>query len=94
MTPREHDVLACLARGFNQDAIAEELVVTPKTVATHIPRILSKLGVHSRAAAVAYAHQHLRDDAREFEAHAFTGLDAGEGRAQAPDPHSDIVPTR
>jgi DNA-binding NarL/FixJ family response regulator len=94
LTPRERDVLACLARGLNQNAIAAELVVTPKTVATHIQRILSKLGVHSRAAAVAYAHQHLRDDVREFEAHALAGLDAGEGRAQKPDPHSDVVPTR
>ena len=69
LTPRERDVLTHLARGLNQNAIAAELVVTPKTVATHIQRILSKLGVHSRAEAVAYAHQHLRDEVSDLEAH-------------------------
>lgn len=57
LTPREHEVLALLARGRNQMAIAAELVISPKTVATHIQRILSKLGVHSRAEAVALAHR-------------------------------------
>ena len=94
LTPREREVLVRLAQGLNQDAIAAELVVTPKTVATHIQRILSKLGVHSRAEAVAYAHQHLRDEVWEFEAHALGGADPGEGQAQAPDPHSDFVQMR
>jgi DNA-binding NarL/FixJ family response regulator len=57
LTPREHQVLALLARGHNQMMIAAELVISPKTVATHIQRILSKLGVHSRAEAVALAHR-------------------------------------
>lgn len=57
LTPREREVLVLLALGWNQDAIARELVVTPKTVATHIQRVLTKLGVHSRAQAVAEAHR-------------------------------------
>ena len=57
LTPREREVLVLLARGRNQSDIAAELVVTPKTVATHIQRVLSKLGLHSRAEAVAYAHR-------------------------------------
>ncbi len=83
LTPRERDVLMHLARGLNQNAIAAELVVTPKTVATHIQRILSKLGVHSRAEAVAYAHQHLRDEVSDFEAHGLEREDDG-GRLAPP----------
>jgi DNA-binding NarL/FixJ family response regulator len=58
LTPREQEILALLASGLDQRAIAERLVISPKTVATHIQRILGKLGVRSRAQAVAYAHRH------------------------------------
>ena len=37
--------------------VAEQLVIAPKTVATHVDHILSKLGVHSRAKAVALAYR-------------------------------------
>jgi len=57
-------VLDLLADGRSQDEIARELFITPKTVATHIQRILSKLGVHGRAQAVAVA---LRNGTREHE---------------------------
>ena len=53
LTPREREILALLASGRDQRAIAAELVISSKTVATHIQRILAKLGVHSRAEAVA-----------------------------------------
>jgi DNA-binding NarL/FixJ family response regulator len=58
LTPREQEILELLAAGLDQRAIAERLVISPKTVATHIQRILGKLGVRSRAQAVAYAHRH------------------------------------
>jgi DNA-binding NarL/FixJ family response regulator len=58
LTPREQEILDLLAAGLDQRAIAERLVISPKTVATHIQRILGKLGVRSRAQAVAYAHRH------------------------------------
>jgi DNA-binding NarL/FixJ family response regulator len=58
LTPRELEILDLLAAGFDQRSIAEQLVISPKTVATHIQRILGKLGVRSRAQAVAYAHRH------------------------------------
>ena len=58
LTSREEEILRLLAAGLDQAAIAALLVISPKTVATHIQRILGKLGVRSRAQAVAFAHQH------------------------------------
>ena len=55
LTKRERQVLELLAEGRQQDEIARELVISPKTVATHIQRILGKLEVRSRAQAVAVA---------------------------------------
>jgi DNA-binding NarL/FixJ family response regulator len=57
LTVREREVLKLLARGLNQVQIASTLVISPKTVGTHIQRVLAKLGVHSRAQAVAFAHE-------------------------------------
>ena len=69
LTSREREVLELLAQGLDQEQIAASLVISTKTVATHIQRTLAKLGVHSRAQAVAYAHRTglLRAD---FQAHA------------------------
>jgi len=53
LTPREAEILSLLVDGHDQDGIAHDLVISPKTVSTHIQRILAKLGVHSRAQAVA-----------------------------------------
>jgi DNA-binding NarL/FixJ family response regulator len=58
LTTREREVLRLLAAGRSQTAVALELVISPKTVGTHIQRILTKLGAHSRAEAVALAHRH------------------------------------
>lgn len=57
LTRRERQVLQLLAQGLEEKRIAEALVLSPKTVATHIQRILRKLDVHSRAAAVAMAYR-------------------------------------
>jgi DNA-binding NarL/FixJ family response regulator len=57
LTDRELDVLKLLAEGLDEKRIAERLFIAPKTVATHIQRLLPKLGVHSRAEAVAFAHR-------------------------------------
>jgi two-component system response regulator FixJ len=67
LTPREHEVLDLLAEGYRQDEIAEKLVISPKTVATHIQRVLTKLEVRSRAEAVGLA---LRTEHRDFTGHA------------------------
>lgn len=55
LTRREREVLDLLADGRDASAIASELYISPKTVATHIQHILAKLGVNSRAKAVAHA---------------------------------------
>jgi RNA polymerase sigma factor (sigma-70 family) len=55
LTKREQEVLDLLAEGHPQDEIARELVISPKTVSTHIQRILGKLEVRSRAQAVSVA---------------------------------------
>jgi DNA-binding NarL/FixJ family response regulator len=57
LTTRESEVLGLLAEGLSANQIAGELVISPKTVATHVQRILRKLGVHSRTQAVALAYE-------------------------------------
>ncbi len=57
LTGREREVLQLLAAGKSQPEIAAALVISPKTCAKHIERILEKLGVHSRAQAVAAAYR-------------------------------------
>jgi len=62
LTRRELEVLRLLACGLDQADIARDLVITPKTVEKHIEHILLKLGVHSRAQAVALAFQERLDE--------------------------------
>jgi DNA-binding NarL/FixJ family response regulator len=57
LTVREVEVLQGLAQGMSQNQIAQQLIISPKTVGTHIQRILFKLDVHSRAEAVAAAYR-------------------------------------
>jgi len=57
LTPRENEVLRLLAEGLTAAQIAAKLVISPKTVATHVQRILAKLGVHGRTQAVALAYE-------------------------------------
>jgi PAS domain S-box-containing protein len=58
LTPRETEILQFLAEGLSTVQIAGMLFISPVTVRNHIQRILQKLGVHTKLAAVAYAHQH------------------------------------
>ena len=50
-------MLRLLREGLDQAAIAERLVISPKTVGSHLERVLAKLGAHSRAEAVALAYR-------------------------------------
>jgi DNA-binding NarL/FixJ family response regulator len=58
LTRREHEVLALMAEGLQQREMARRLVVSPKTVATHVENVLRKLGAHSQAQAIAIAYRH------------------------------------
>lgn len=58
LTPRELEVLLLVARGKTNRVIAQELVISEKTVASHVSHIFTKLGVTSRSAATAYAYDH------------------------------------
>lgn len=58
LTHRELEVLGLLAAGNKPAQIAAELVLSPKTVSTHLQHIFAKLGVNSQGQAVAVA---LRD---------------------------------
>jgi DNA-binding NarL/FixJ family response regulator len=75
LTPRERQVLKMLSDGLSQNEIAAELVISPKTVGTHLQHILSKLEVHSRTQAVALAHRY----GDEVQAHLFASEDATVG---------------
>jgi len=55
LTKREVQVLALVAAGNSNRAIAAELFLSEKTVERHLSNILTKLGVGSRTAAAAYA---------------------------------------
>jgi PAS domain S-box-containing protein len=58
LTRRELEVLRLLATGLGTRAMADKLHVSPATVRNHLQNISSKLGVHSRLEAVAYATRH------------------------------------
>jgi DNA-binding NarL/FixJ family response regulator len=57
LTARETEVLRLLAEGLEQDGIAGQLFISRRTVGTHIENITRKLGVRSRAQAVALAYR-------------------------------------
>jgi HD-GYP domain-containing protein (c-di-GMP phosphodiesterase class II) len=58
LTQREVEVLRLLARGLSNRAIADRLVISPKTVANHVEHIYSKIAASSRAEASLFAMHH------------------------------------
>lgn len=54
LTPREREILVLLTKGSDNQMIARELVISPETARTHIQKVLTKLGVHSRLEAAAF----------------------------------------
>jgi NarL family two-component system response regulator LiaR len=55
LTPRELEVLTLIAEGMGNKEIAQELVISEKTVKNHINNIFSKLHVSDRSQAMLYA---------------------------------------
>ncbi|MBF6976203.1 response regulator transcription factor [Streptococcus macedonicus] len=58
LTMRERDILRLLAKGYDNQTIADELFISLKTVKTHVSNILAKLEVDDRTQAVVYAFKH------------------------------------
>jgi len=58
LTEREVEVLRLIAGGLNNREIADELVISEKTVKTHVSNILSKLHLQDRTQAAIYALRH------------------------------------
>lgn len=57
LSPREKQVLGCLAAGMSADTIAGQLFLSRNTIRTHVHNMLKKLHVHSALAAVALARR-------------------------------------
>lgn len=58
LTPREMDVLSCIAKGFSNQDIAQALFVSEKTVKNHLTNIFRKLNVNDRTQVLIYVLKH------------------------------------
>ncbi|MBI5033799.1 MAG: response regulator transcription factor [Chloroflexi bacterium] len=58
LTPRQREILALIAEGLTNQQIADKLVLSPFTVATHRANIMQKLNLHNRTELIRYAMKH------------------------------------
>jgi two-component system response regulator NreC len=61
LTPREVEVLGLLAQGYMNPEVAEQLVLSVRTIETHRANIQRKTGIGTRAELIAYAKKHNLD---------------------------------
>lgn len=66
LTPREREVLNCLAAGTARRDMAAHLQMSPNTVRTHLQNLMAKLGVHSALEAVALTRSQVADQATRW----------------------------
>ena len=64
LTPRQREILALIAEGLTNQQIADKLVLSPFTVATHRANIMQKLNLHNRTELIRYALRHGLIDAK------------------------------
>ena len=57
LTDRESEILKLVAHGLTNEQIAEQLVISPATVKTHLARVMNKLDAHDRAQLVVIAYE-------------------------------------
>jgi DNA-binding NarL/FixJ family response regulator len=57
LTPREHDILACITQAQSNREIANELDIAEKTVRAHVSAVLEKMGARDRTQATIFALQ-------------------------------------
>jgi DNA-binding CsgD family transcriptional regulator len=55
LSPREREIARLVAEDLTAAEIAERLIISPRTVTTHLDRIYTRLGINSRTALVRYA---------------------------------------
>lgn len=84
LSAREHEVLDLVATGLTNAQTAAHLVLSDKTVRNNVSAILVKLGVTSRAAAIACAREPTSPEAagaqgRAFPSGLFAGMSSSEG---------------
>jgi DNA-binding NarL/FixJ family response regulator len=58
LSPRELGILELVARGLDNHAIAQQLVLNPKTVRNHVSNVLTKIDAGDRAQAIVLARRH------------------------------------
>jgi two-component system, NarL family, response regulator LiaR len=58
LTAREQEILQLITTGLSNQEVADQLVLSEKTVKFHVSNLLRKLGVRNRAQAIVYAHDH------------------------------------
>jgi DNA-binding NarL/FixJ family response regulator len=73
LTPREREVLACLAEGAGRQEVAQRLHLSANTVRTHLQNLMAKLGVHSTLEAVALTQPRLAELQRQMTQQGYAG---------------------